>query len=106
MMPATRFLHPKKQTVTASAVSGKSRRDPGCKAEDCAGRDAELGRWRCARGVTVAGAKEHVAPAGSPEHAKLTGESNPFFGVTVSVTAHWPPESTMQGRRRAKREVR
>jgi hypothetical protein len=37
-------------------------------------------------GVTVDGAKEHVAPAGNPEHAKLTGESNPFCGVTVSVT--------------------
>jgi hypothetical protein len=38
-------------------------------------------------GVTVAGLKAHVAPAGRPEQAKLTAESNPFSGVTVSVTA-------------------
>jgi hypothetical protein len=46
-------------------------------------------------GVTVDGAKEHVAPAGNPEHAKLTGESNPFSGVTISITVPWPPESTV-----------
>jgi hypothetical protein len=68
-------------------VNGKNGRDPGRKAEDCA--PAEMVSWVVAaapEGVTVAGAKVHVAPAGSPEHAKLTGESNPFCGVTESVT--------------------
>jgi hypothetical protein len=46
-------------------------------------------------GVTVAGAKEHVAPAGSPEQAKVTAELNPFTGVTDSVTVPWSPESTV-----------
>ena len=46
-------------------------------------------------GVTVAGTKDHVAPEGNPEHARLTEESNPFSGVTVSVTVPWSPESTV-----------
>ena len=46
-------------------------------------------------GITVSWSKEHVAPLGSPEHAKVTGESNPFTGVTVSVSAPWPPELTV-----------
>jgi hypothetical protein len=77
-------------------VKGKSGRDPGCKAEDCA--LAEMVSWVVAaapEGVTVAGAKEHVAPVGSPEHAKLTGEANPFCGVTDRVTVPWLPESTV-----------
>ena len=41
-------------------------------------------------GVSVAGLKLHVAPAGKPEHAKLTCELNPFAGVTVSVRLPWP----------------
>jgi hypothetical protein len=46
-------------------------------------------------GVTVAWSKEHVAPVGSPEHARITGESNPFSGVTVTVSDPWPPELTV-----------
>jgi hypothetical protein len=46
-------------------------------------------------GVTVGWSKVHVAPVGSPEHAKITAESNPFTGVTVSVTDPWPPELTV-----------
>ena len=46
-------------------------------------------------GVTVVGLKKQVTPLGSPEHAKLTAELKPFWGVTVRVTAPWPPESTM-----------
>jgi hypothetical protein len=45
-------------------------------------------------GVTVAWSKEHVAQVGSAEHSRITGESNPFTGVTVSVTVPWPPELT------------
>jgi hypothetical protein len=46
-------------------------------------------------GVTVAWSKAHVAQVGSPEHARITGESNPFCGVTVSVTVPWPPGLTV-----------
>lgn len=42
-------------------------------------------------GVTVAGLKAQLAPAGRPEHAKVTAELNPFVGVTVTVTVPWPP---------------
>ena len=52
-------------------------------------RLVEMVSWVVAappEGVTVAWSKEHVAPAGSPEHARITGELNPFTGVTVSVT--------------------
>jgi hypothetical protein len=73
-----RFLHPKRQTVTASAVNGKNGLGPGFN-PDCT--LAEIVSWVVAAvpdGVTVAGAKEHVTPIGNPEHAKLTGELNPF----------------------------
>jgi hypothetical protein len=85
-----------KQTVTASAVNGKNGRDRDCKAEAWA--LATMVSWVVAAapaGVTVAGAKEHVTSAGSPEQAKLTGAANPFTGVTDSVTVPWPPESTV-----------
>jgi hypothetical protein len=36
-------------------------------------------------GVTEVGLKPQVASEGKPLHAKLTGELNPFFGVTVNV---------------------
>ncbi len=35
-------------------------------------------------GVTVVGLNAQVAPAGSPEHAKLTTALNPFCGVTTN----------------------
>jgi hypothetical protein len=38
-----------------------------------------------APGVTLAGEKRHVAPAGRPEQVKETAELNPFCGVTVIV---------------------
>jgi hypothetical protein len=46
-------------------------------------------------GVTVAWSKEQVAPAGSPEHARITGESNPLSGVTVTESVPSPPELTV-----------
>jgi hypothetical protein len=77
-------------------VKGKNGRAPDCEAEDCA--LAEMVSCVVAAppaGVTVAGEKEHVAPVGSPEQAKLTGESNPFTGVTDSVTVPRSPGSTV-----------
>ena len=82
--------------MKASAVSGKNGRDSGGKAEDCV--LIEMVSWVVAaspEGVTVSWSKEHVAPLGRPEHAKVTGELNPFSGVTVSISAAWPPEFTV-----------
>ena len=47
-------------------------------------------------GVTVAGLNVQLAPAGNPEHAKLTAELNPFSGVTVSVNVPCPPETIVK----------
>lgn len=82
--------------MIASAVDGKNCRDSVSEAE--AGALAEMVSWVvCAppEGVTVCRSKSHVTPLGSPEHAKLTGESNPFSGVKVSVSVPWPPELTV-----------
>ena len=59
---------------------------------------AEMVSWVVSappEGVTVCCSKSHVTPLGSPEHAKLTGESNPFSGVNVTVSVPWPPELTV-----------
>ena len=42
-------------------------------------------------GVTVAGLKEQVASAGSPEHAKLMTDAKPKPGVAVMVVLPLPP---------------
>ena len=50
-----------------------------CKAEDCV--LAEMVSWVVAgspKGITVSWPRKHVALLGRPEHAKVTGESNPF----------------------------
>jgi len=47
-------------------------------------------------GVTVVGLNAHVAPAGNPEHAKLTAELKPFCGEIVSVVVPFPPELTVR----------
>lgn len=91
-----RFLHLNRPKITASAVTGKSRRDSGRMEDDCAA--ATMVSWVVAaapEGVTVVGWNEHVASAGNPEHAKLTGELNPFCGVTESVIVPWATESTV-----------
>jgi hypothetical protein len=44
--------------------------------------------------VTVVGLKLQLTPAGSPEHAKLIAELNPYSGVTVRVTVLCPPALT------------
>jgi hypothetical protein len=91
-----RFLNPKRQTVIASAVNGTNGLDPGRNAEDWA--LVEIVSWVDTAppdGVNVAWSKEHVAQLGSPEHARITGELNPFSGVTVSVTVPWPAELTV-----------
>ena len=49
-----------------------------------------------AAGVTVAGLKLHVTPAGYPEQLNLTAELKPLYGATVSVIVPWLPESTVR----------
>jgi hypothetical protein len=47
---------------------------------------------------TEVGVKEHVAPAGRlEEHATLTGELNPFTGVSETVDAVDAPAETVTG---------
>ena len=46
-------------------------------------------------GVTVAGEKLHVAPAGKPPHANVTGELKPFCGVTDTATVPLCPVATV-----------
>jgi hypothetical protein len=60
-----------------------------------AGGNGELDGYRSARGFTVGWSKEHVAHVGSAEHARITGESNPFSCITVTVTVPWAPELTV-----------
>jgi hypothetical protein len=45
-------------------------------------------------GVTVVGLKLHVTPFDAPLQAKLTGELNPFTGVTVTVVCAAVPAAT------------
>jgi len=90
-----RFLHGKRPIVRASAVSGRNGRGPGRKAEVPETATVTEVVTALPAGVTVAGAKEQVAVAGSPEQAKLTAELKPFCGVTVRVTDPWLPELTV-----------
>jgi hypothetical protein len=46
-------------------------------------------------GVTVAGLKEHEAPAGSPPQPKATAAAKPFCGFTVKLTVPFAPELTV-----------
>ena len=46
-------------------------------------------------GVTVAGLNVQPTLGCKPVQAKLTVESKPFCGVTVSVTVPWLPEATV-----------
>ncbi len=47
-------------------------------------------------GVTEDGAKLQVAPEGSPLHAKLTSELNPFIGVTVNMAVPLCPATMVR----------
>jgi hypothetical protein len=47
-------------------------------------------------GVTVAGKKPHVAPAGNPEQANETAESNPLVVVTKTVVLPLDPPVTVR----------
>jgi hypothetical protein len=47
-------------------------------------------------GVTEVGLKVHAASEGSPLHAKLTCELNPFSGVTVNVAVPLCPATIVR----------
>jgi hypothetical protein len=77
-------------------VKGKNARVPGCNADAW----ALVEMMSCVvaappDGVTVDSSKVHVAQLGSPVQARITGELNPFSGVTVTMTVPWPPELTV-----------
>jgi hypothetical protein len=81
-----RFLHPNRKTRPAKTVAGRNDRESCRNAAACV--PAEIVSVVVAvapEGVTVAGLKEQLAPAGNPEHAKLTAEVNPFHANTVRV---------------------
>ena len=95
-----RFFQPRQQSATARAEPGKS---------------GLLFRWSAADaaavvtvsavdagapdGVTVAGKKLHVAPAGSPEvQLNETAELKPLSGVTVALTTICPGTTVSDAR--------
>lgn len=95
-----RFLSPKqKHSAHASAAPpGNSGLEPRSSAADV----AVVVTVSCAgelvfpEGVTEAGEKEHVAPAGSPEQLNVTVELNPPCGVSVTVAVPLPPAFTLR----------
>lgn len=91
-----RVLKPNEQNVAANMIAGTNVREVGSRLADWA--LAEMVSWLVAglpEGITAAGLKVQLAPAGKPEHAKLTAESNPFCGVTVTVVVCVLPEFTV-----------
>jgi hypothetical protein len=85
----------RKPTASASGAAGKSGRE--FHRSDPAAVLAERVSWVVTapvpEGVTVAGLNVQLTPGCKPVQAKLTVESNPFCGVTVSVTMPWLPEA-------------
>ena len=93
---ARRLLKPNRHTAKVSAVAGKNGLDPVRSAALCAGvAIVSCVLTAAPEGVTVLGLNVQLAPLGSPVHAKLTAELNPFAGVTVMVAVPAPPESTV-----------
>ena len=91
-----RFFLKKKHKLTAKVVNGINGRDLDREATDC--EPVEIVSTVVAagpEGVTEAGLKEQIAPAGSPEQAKLTAELKPYSGVMVSETVPDPPDWTV-----------
>jgi len=90
-----RFLNPKQQTATAIAAPGNRAPEP----RRTSAVDEDVATVSVVEvvpgGVTVAGEKLHVAPAGSPEQLNETAALNPLAGVTVTVVVPLPPADTL-----------
>lgn len=90
-----RFFHPMKQNAAANSDPGMN--GPG------ACWNAVVDVFEIVRvveaglpnGVTFGGAKVQVVPAGSPEHANVTLELNPFCGATEIVVVPFVPDATV-----------
>jgi hypothetical protein len=88
-----RLFQPSRNIVAANAVSGRNGAERRCKAPTVLlAASANCVVIALPEGVTCCGLKLQVTPDGSPVQAKLTAESNPFAGVTVTVTVPWPPD--------------
>ena len=92
-----RFPGQRKPTASASGAAGKSwrefhRSEP---VPVLAERVSCVVTAPAPEGVTVAGLNVHLTLGCKPVQAKLTVESKPFCGVTVSVTVPWLPEATV-----------
>jgi hypothetical protein len=87
----------KRHKPMAMAVNGRNGRELDREAADCELVEIVSTVVAAApEGVTVVGLKEQVAPAGTPEQAKLTAELKPYSGVTVSVTVPGAPDLTVR----------
>jgi len=93
-----RLRIPKQQSRTASAVTGKSGREPRRISADVDAVEtvSVVDAAAVPVGVTVAGAKLQVAPAGKPEQAKDTAELKPLAGVTETVVVPLLPAATVK----------
>jgi hypothetical protein len=86
-----RFFLIKRHRPTAKAVNGRNGREFEAVELEPAEIVSEM-LAAAPEGVTVVGLKEQVAPAGSPEQAKVTVALNAYIGVTVSETVPEAPD--------------
>jgi hypothetical protein len=91
-----RFFQPMKQNAAASAESGKN----GLRFCSLFAFDVleivSAVEVVLPAGVTVAGAKLHAVPAGSPEQLNITVELNPFCGTTETFVVPGVPGETLK----------
>jgi hypothetical protein len=90
-----RFLQPSQHSAIATAVSGHTGIPRRCNAALADAVVTVSTVEVVPGGVTVAGKKLQVAPAGNPEHANETAESNPPAGETVIVVVPLLPPFTV-----------
>jgi hypothetical protein len=92
-----RFFQPMQQKAAANAASGNSGRRSRCSAADVAVADTVTVVVAVAppEGVTVAGEKVHVSPAGNCEQVNETAEAKPPCGITETVMVPLCPEDSV-----------
>jgi hypothetical protein len=91
-----RFFQPKQHKTAPSAVTGNNGCPPwGRAALAVVVVTVSVVEAAAPEGVTLAGAKLHDAPEGSPEQLSETAEVNPLCGVTVVVAVPLFPAWTV-----------
>jgi hypothetical protein len=94
MENARRFFPIKQQSATAKAGTGSSGNGLELLRPDAMLAEVSMvsaGEDAPPEGVTVAGAKLHVAPEGNPEQLSETADENPFTGViSTEAVPLWP----------------